>query len=121
MGAELEALEDLLGVALVLLEVEGGAEAVGADDAGVGGEGELDEGDEAGEAALPRGHLLAHHAGVAVAEEEDEAALRDALGEELGGFFDGGALGAEGVEKRARLLVVAVGGGLAHRRTISTR
>ena len=44
----------------------------------------FDHGNEAHEAALARRHFLGHHARVAAAEEKNQAALRDAVGAQLG-------------------------------------
>jgi hypothetical protein len=48
----------------------------------------LDQGDETRETALARSHLLAHHPGVAVTEEKNQATARNAIGTKLGGFLN---------------------------------
>lgn len=53
------------------------------------GKRELDQRDESGEAALPRRHLLAHHPRVAVAEQENQSAVCDGAGTNLGSALDG--------------------------------
>ena len=66
--------QNLLGVALVILQIKRGAQAIGSDNSCMIRKCGLHQGHEAGVTALARGHLLAHHPGVAVAEKKDEPA-----------------------------------------------
>ena len=79
----MEASQDLLRVTFVVLEVQRRTQAVGADDRRMIRERQFDQSHKTGETALPRRHLLAHHAGVAVAEEKYQSAARDSFRAQL--------------------------------------
>src|SRR5688572_18069614 len=71
--AEMKSFQNLLRVALVLFEVKRRSQSVAPDNRRVIRERKLDQRDKSHVASLPRRHLFAHHAGVAIAEQEYQA------------------------------------------------
>src|SRR6185295_7946706 len=80
IGSKMESFQNLLGIAFVILEIQWRTQSVRAHDRGMIRERQFHQGDETGEATLARGHFLAHHPGVAVAEKKDQAATRNPIG-----------------------------------------
>src|SRR2546430_2526818 len=60
--AKMKAAQNLLGVALVILQIERRAQSICANDRRMVRKRRLHEGNKTGIAALARSHLLAHHA-----------------------------------------------------------
>src|SRR5579862_241747 len=85
--SEMKSLKDLLGIAFVILQIERWTQSVCPHDGGVVRERQLYQGHETREAALAWSHFLAHHPGMAVAKEKNQATARDAIGAKLGGFL----------------------------------
>ena len=83
MRTKIEPLQNLLGIALILLEMERRPQAIRADDTGVIRERQLDQRHPADIAALARGHLFTHHPRMAIPEEEDQSAIGNAPGTDI--------------------------------------
>ena len=109
--AEGEIAQDLLGITGRLLQVQALAQAVRADNEVVIGQGQLDDGVPADEAALPRRHFLAHHSAMAATEEMHEPVDGNGVGAKGGGAIDFGALVVQKPRQtRHRILKIAFGG-----------
>src|SRR5271167_1201096 len=90
---KVEAIQNLIGIALVFFQMERRAKAICADDSGMIREGLFYQSDESHEAALTRGHLFAHHAGMSATEEKHQSTFRDAFSKQARSLLNRAHLG----------------------------
>src|SRR4029077_19772495 len=74
---EVKAVQNLLSVTFVVLQIEGRTQSVRSHDCRMIGERQFHQRHETDKATLTRSHLLAHHPRVSIAKKKNQAAARD--------------------------------------------
>ena len=86
--------QNLLGITFVILKIQRCSQSIRTHDRGVIRKRQFHQGHETHEATLPRGHFLAHHAGVSVAEKKNQPSARNAIGAKISCLLNYSRLGA---------------------------